>query len=224
MDSPLRLAILDCDGTLVNSQRAIIDAMGKAFAEHGLEPSEAEAVRRIVGLELGEAVSRLMPEAGGHTHARVTQSYRKAAHAQRAKGLRDEPLYPGAREAIEAFASAGWLLGIATGKSDRGLAEVLTRHGIHDHFVTRQTSDTAPGKPSPEMLFQALSETGVEVGSAVMIGDTTFDMEMANNAGMAAIGVAWGYHARDDLAAAGAHCIVERFDQLPATADALVAG
>ena len=92
MSSPLRLAVLDCDGTLVNSQRAIIDAMGKAFAEHGLEPPEAEAVRRIVGLELGQAVSRLIPQAGGDTHARVTQSYRKVAHAQRAKGLRDESL------------------------------------------------------------------------------------------------------------------------------------
>lgn len=218
------MAVFDCDGTLVDSQYAILDAMGQAFAAQGLEAPDPSAVRGIIGLELTQAMADLLPEADEAAHRDLSDAYRHAARVQRAEGVHEEPLFPGAREAIEGLAAAGWLLGVATGKSSRGLAEVLARHGIDRHFVTAQTSDTAPGKPAPCMLLQAMAETGVGADRVVMIGDTTYDMQMAQNAHVRALGVAWGYHDIQALRAAGAEEIVHGFAELTAALEGLLAG
>ncbi len=222
MSGQLRLAVFDCDGTLVDSQHAILDAMGQAFAAQGLEAPDPSAVRAIIGLELMQAMANLLPAADEAAHRGLRDAYRHAAQAQRAERVHEEPLFPGAREAIEDLVEAGWLLGVATGKSSRGLAEVLARHGIDRHFVTTQTSDTAPGKPAPGMLLQAMRETGVGADRVVMIGDTTFDMQMAQNARARALGVAWGYHDTQALRAAGAQEIVHVFAELPAALEGLL--
>ena len=104
---------------------------------------------------------------------------------------------------------AGWTLGVATGKSDRGLTGCLTMHGIFDLFVTLQTADRHPSKPHPAMLEMAMAEAGALPGDTVMIGDTTYDIEMARAAGCRAIGVAWGYHAPEELFAVGAEAVAE---------------
>ncbi len=222
MSRQLRLAVFDCDGTMVDSQAAILDAMDQAFTEEGLAPPEPGAVRRIIGLELIEAMARLHPAAGEAKHRDLTEAYKRVAYAQRTQGVHAEPLYPGAKEAIEALAAEDWLLGVATGKSSRGLAAVLARHGIDGYFATTQTSDTAPGKPAPGMLLQAMAETGVGADRVVMIGDTSFDMQMARNAGTRALGVSWGYHDSQSLRAAGADGLVDDFAELLAAVEAFL--
>jgi phosphoglycolate phosphatase len=125
------------------------------------------------------------------------------------------PLYPGARAAVERLAAEpGTLLGIATGKARRGLDHLLLAHDLGRYFATAQTADRHPSKPDPSMLLAALAETGAGAGEAVMIGDTAFDVAMGRAAGMATIGVAWGYHPRERLRDAGADMIVESFDAL----------
>ncbi len=125
-----------------------------------------------------------------------------------------EPLYPGVLEALEALEAAGWLMGVATGKSHRGLIATLTGHGLHERFVTLQTADCAASKPDPDMMLRAMDAVGAVPGATVMVGDTTYDMEMARNAGTSAVGVAWGYHDEKHLWAAGAHAVISDFAHL----------
>lgn len=200
-----RLAIFDCDGTLVDSQASICLAMEHCFAGQKLEPPGREAIRRIVGLSLVEAIGRLLPEADDALHRALAEDYKRAYFALRTEGkIEDEPLYDGIAETIAALDDAGWLLGVATGKSDRGLLRVLEQHGLRERFVTLQTADRHPSKPHPSMIEAAIAEAGAAPGTTAMIGDTSFDMAMACAAGVHAVGVAWGYHTRHDLLQAGA--------------------
>ena len=112
-------------------------------------------------------------------------------------------------EAMTALEEADWLLGVATGKSDRGLAICLDQHDIRGRFVTLQTADRHPSKPHPSMIEAAMAEAGAVPGTTAMIGDTSYDMEMARAAGVFALGVTWGYHDRDELLEAGADAIAE---------------
>ena len=217
-----RLAVFDCDGTLVDSLGSIHGAMAAAFAAADLIAPARAAVGDVVGLSLLDAMARLAPGRGQDDYREMTAAYRKAFAANRAAGELDEPLYPGAREVLAALADDDWLLGVATGKSRSGLDHVLDGHGLGGLFVTLQTADVAAGKPSPEMLERAMSETGAAPADTVMIGDTSFDMEMAINAGTHAIGVSWGYHDVADLTAAGAHAIVSAYDELPGTIGRLI--
>lgn len=219
---PIRLAVFDCDGTLVDSQHSIVAAMRAACAAHGLEEPPAEKVRRVVGLHLLEAIRALLPDAAESLLDAVRASYISAYQDLRAKGLVSDTLYPGARETIEHLELSGWLLGVATGKSHRGLLATLERHAMTGRFVTLQTADRAAGKPHPEMLHKAMAEAGADSSATVMIGDTTFDMEMARAARTRAVGVAWGYHGAEELKASGAECIVSDFDELPAALEWLM--
>lgn len=208
MTPPLRLALFDCDGTLVDSQHSIVDSMTEAWLAHGLGQPDPLAVRRVVGLSLVPAVAALLPALDTGRHAAIAESYKDAFAARRQRGVVEEPLYPGIAATLEALDAAGVLLGVATGKSKRGLLAVLEQHGLTHRFVTLQTADTGPGKPHPEMVLRALAETGVEPAGTVMIGDTTFDIQMARNARVASVGVSWGYHEVPELIAAGADRIV----------------
>lgn len=215
MSGALRLMVFDVDGTLVDSQAHIHAAMTRAFESERLTPPPLDRVLSIVGLSLPEAIARLAPERDGTTQARIVAAYKAGYTDLRAAAI--APLYPGARETVTRLAAhPETLLGIATGKSRRGLDHVLSAHGIASHFVTRQVADDHPSKPHPSMLFAALSETGLRPEQAVMIGDTSYDIEMGRAAGMATIGVAWGYHPTDTLAAAGAGRIVADFTELEA--------
>ena len=219
-----RLAVFDCDGTLVDSQASIVAAMHAAWDALGFERPSAEAVRRIVGLPLIDAIARLMPEAEDDVHARLREGYGEAWRTMRAAGTLDDSLFPGALEALAALEDAGWLLGIATGQSRRGLIPTLEKHGLGHRFVTLQTADTGPGKPHPDMLERAMGEAGAAPATTVMIGDTTFDILMARAAGTHAVGVAWGYHDAAELGTAGADAIVEGFGDLAGAAKRLTEG
>lgn len=211
-----RLAVFDCDGTLVDSQANICRAMAEAFRLSGLEPPPDTATRRIVGLSLVEAMRALLPDGDAAAHKRLARDYKNAFRALRADGALDpEPLFPGVAEVLDRLRAQGWALGVATGKSDRGLAHVLEAHGVADRFTTLQTADRHPSKPDPAMLLAAMDEAGATAQGTAMIGDTSFDMAMARAAGARAVGVAWGYHPPSELAAAGADLIATDARDLP---------
>jgi phosphoglycolate phosphatase len=202
-----RLAVFDCDGTLVDGQAGVVNAMEAAFASASLPAPDRHQVRRIVGLSLPQAIRLLAPQADEELRQGIDAAYREAFRSARESGQLVEPLYDGIAELVESLASAGWTLGIATGKSDRGLAHMLATHGLTAAFATLQTADRHPSKPHPAMLQAALAETGSDPAQAVMIGDTQYDMAMAVSAGVRAIGVAWGYHTAIELREAGAEAV-----------------
>lgn len=204
-----RLAIFDCDGTLVDSQHNICAAMASCFAAAGLEPPPHARTRQVVGLSLIEAMRAMLPDAEPDFHVALAENYKLAFQAMRARGLDEEPLYDGIAELIDALEAEGWLLAVATGKSDRGLNLCLEHHGIAGRFVSLQTADRHPSKPHPSMIAQAMADAGAAPECTVMIGDTSYDMAMARAAGVGAIGVSWGYHDPQDLIGAGAHHIAD---------------
>lgn len=210
-----RLVIFDCDGTLVDSQHVIVAAMDTAFRTHGLVPPTARSTRRTVGLPLAGAIASLLPEDSAHLLDKVVSAYKEVSHGLRQHPDHEEPLYPGVVDTLETFLSAGFVLGVATGKSRRGLQATLERHDLLGHFATLKTADDGPGKPNPDILLDAIIETGATPATAVMIGDTTFDILMAVQARTRSIGVSWGYHAPEELIATGAAHIAEQFAELP---------
>lgn len=217
-DQPLRLAVFDCDGTLLDGQHTVITAMRAAFQPHGPDLPADEAVRAIIGLNLVEGIERLIGGRPGLDPLAIAEGYRAAYRTQREVHGAVDPMYHGIADTLDALEAAGVLLAVATGKTRRGLDSALAAHGIADRFVSLQTGDQPPGKPHPAMLERALAETGVEAAQAVMIGDTTYDMLMARSAGVQAIGVAWGYHPVDALRQAGAQAIVANPVELAAVA------
>lgn len=203
----VRLAVFDCDGTLVDGQGAVVTAMERAFADHALPCPDRNSIRRMVGLSLPQAIGRLAPAADAATAQALVAGYKNAFRAAREAGELSEPLYDGIPALLAALGPAGWSLGVATGKSDRGLAHCLETHSLTGHFITLQTADRHPSKPHPAMLEAAMAEAGAEAADTVMIGDTAFDMAMAAAIGVRAIGVAWGYHEAAELMDAGAQFI-----------------
>jgi phosphoglycolate phosphatase len=199
--------VFDCDGTLSDGQAAICAAMAEGFAEAGLAAPDPHQVRRIVGLSLPSAIARLAPGETPEAHARAVAAYKQAFFRARERGAVHEPLFDGISTLLARLHGAGWTLGVATGKSDRGLHGCLTMHGIFDLFVTLQTADRHPSKPHPAMLETAMAEAGASPADTVMIGDTVYDIEMAIAARARAIGVAWGYHSPEELLAAGAETV-----------------
>lgn len=203
----MKLAIFDCDGTLVDSQHSICTAMTRAFEEAKLAPPDRPAILSVVGLSLPLAIARLLPDAEADFHDHLSDRYKLAFQAMRREEGVCEPLYPGIADLVVELDAAGWLLGVATGKSDRGLALCLTHHGLIDRFVTLQTADRHPSKPHPSMLLTAMAEAGAAPDTTVMIGDTSFDIDMGVAAGVRSIGVAWGYHPPAELLASGAQAV-----------------
>lgn len=216
-----RLVIFDVDGTLVDSQAEIIGAMAEAFAAEGLAAPTREVVLSIVGLSLPESFRVLCPDGDASTRERLTAGYRAAFRDHATADLqRKSPLFPGAREAIlRLHAQDHTVLAVATGKSKRGLDRLLDQHALQELFVSRQTSDLHPSKPNPAMILAALAEAGVPASRAVMVGDTTYDMDMARAAGVATIGVSWGYHPADSLRA---DRMIPTFAALDAAIDDLI--
>ncbi len=210
----MQLAIFDCDGTLVDSQATICRAMEDACVMLSLEAPERSAIRRIVGLSVPVAVARLFPNADNKTQASMSEAYKQAYRAIRQAGEAQEPLYDGMQPLIQRLHAEGWLLGVATGKSKRGLDIVIDMHQLQDYFITLQAADFHPSKPHPAMIEAAVAEAGCDMDQAVMIGDTTYDITMAAAAGCRSIGVTWGYHDANELIAAGAGYMAQTMTDL----------
>lgn len=177
-------------------------------------PPLRNATRRIVGLSLVEAMRQLLPDADDDVHRDMAEKYKAAFFTLRGNGLVDEPLYDGIAALLSELDESGWLLGVATGKSDRGLERCLDHHGLRGLFVTLQTADRHPSKPHPSMVYQAMADAGSDSGGTVVIGDTVYDIHMGKAAGARTIGVSWGYHPVSELREAGADYIAESIAEL----------
>ncbi|HJP69896.1 MAG TPA: HAD hydrolase-like protein [Sphingomicrobium sp.] len=199
-----RLAIFDCDGTLVDSGATIYAALTKSMEANGYAVPPPKVSRRVIGLSLVEAMAALLPDASSEEHVRLAEDYKRAFMDLRKAAEVEEPLFDGVLELLDALETDSWLLADATGKSDRGLRHCLEQHNIHARFVSLQTADRHPSKPHPSMVEQAIADAGAEPSTTMLVGDTSFDMAMAVAAGVAAIGAGWGYHEVDELIAAGA--------------------
>ncbi len=213
-----RLAIWDVDGTLVDSREVIQTCMSNAFRATGLMPPAYEETRKIVGLGLYEGCTLLAPPdiSRGRLEMLVT-NYRTAFASHRLSPDFHEPLYDGAIETLEALRSAGWLMGIATGKSHRGLEALFATHSIQDFFDTVWCADDGPGKPNPFMVEQAMRAVGSDASSSLMIGDAVHDIGMGLAAGVRTVGVSWGFGRAEELEMAGAHEIHHDFGRLRAS-------
>ena len=214
-----KLAIFDCDGTLVDSGATIHAALRSTFDSHGFECPPPTVTRKVIGLSLDEAMASLLPDAD---HAALSRTYKDAFIAMRGAGRVEEPLYDGIFALLDTMEADGWLLGVATGKSERGLRHCLDSHGILDRFVTLQTADRHPSKPHPAMALAAMAEAGMECGRTVFVGDTGWDMGCARAAECGAIGVGWGYHDRDELIGMGAHEVADEPHEVAALASRLI--
>lgn len=210
-----RFIVFDVDGTLIDSQHTVVHCMSAAFVAQGLPAPAAPAIRATIGLKLDIAIASLLPEAAQAQFVDlVVEGYRKAFFAQQDSPGHDEPLFPGTLDMLDSLDTPGIFLGIATGKNRRGLARVLARHGLEPRFHNLKTADDGPGKPHPYLLQAAMAEVGAEPQETVMVGDTTYDIEMARAAGCTAVGVNWGNHDAAHLEAAGAHCVIGHFSEL----------
>ena len=213
----MKLVIFDCDGTIVDSQAGIVLSMNHAFKSLHMTPPARARTLAVVGLSLPEAFSVLAPEAEYDTRRELAERYKSAFRDLDHDPSDSEGLFPDAKDIIAALAKRGDLvLGIATGKSRRGVDRLIEAEGWHGVFSTIQTADEHPSKPHPSMIHTAMRETGVDRKDTIMIGDTTYDIDMARAANVGALGVTWGYHHKDELTDAGAHLIIDEYTEMPA--------
>jgi phosphoglycolate phosphatase len=205
-----RLAIFDCDGTLVDSGATIYAALKASMEQNGYEVPPVSVSRRVIGLSLTESMAALLPQASAEQQRQLAEDYRRAFMGLRTAGQVDEPLFDGVLELLDALEADGWLLAVATGKSDRGLKHCLEQHDIHARFVSLQTADRHPSKPHPSMVEKAIADAGAAPRTTIVVGDTSFDMAMAVAAGAIGVGAAWGYHEAEELIEAGAVAVAEQ--------------
>ncbi len=203
----LKLAIFDWDGTVMDSISQIVASL-LVVAQHYDVALQPESARHIIGLALPVAMQRLFPDHVDQYDA-MREIYKAHYHAQA-----HAPVFAGFPEMLQALRARGVLLAVATGKNRPGLDRVLAQSGFEDLFVITRSTDEARSKPDPLMLQQILDFTGVPAHQAVMIGDTSFDLQMAHAAGMPSIGVLWGAHAHAELAACEPMLIAETVGQL----------
>lgn len=211
----MRLIVFDCDGTLVDSQATIVACARAAFVANELEPPSDKAIRQIVGLSLEQAMYQLLERPDREVASRVADSYRDAFVSHRQQPDFEEPLFAGVRELLDRMHSAGILMGIATGKGMRGLTQVIEHNDLDGYFITLQTADLHPSKPHPSMMEAAMREAGTASHETVIVGDTTFDIEMGRAAGCRAIGVSYGNHSHQQLVTAGADRVIDEIAELP---------
>lgn len=185
------LILFDVDGTIFNSKSIILEGFHKAFNALCMSAPSEDAMARTIGLSLLQAIEKMSPELNNQDVLKVKEAY-KASFVGMNKVA---PFYPGMRRLIGALAQFPHLtLGAATGKELRGLNPMLERNGMSDWFPIRQTPDNHPSKPHPSMILEAMNANEFDASRVVMIGDTSFDIDMAHAAGVKSIGVKWGYH------------------------------
>jgi phosphoglycolate phosphatase len=207
-------AVFDIDGTLVDSRAIITACMDAAFIGAGFEAPGYEKTRRVIGLSLGAGLKYLAPDADDATRTRILESYRDAFFTMRQDPALASPLYDGAADLLETLANDGWTLGIATGKSRRGLDAMMEQFGWRDLFAANFCADDGPGKPHPHMVLENIRVLDADPRQTVVIGDSEHDMAMGVAAGIAALGVSWGFGTPSEMLAAGAGSVVDTMDTL----------
>ncbi len=210
-----KLVLFDCDGTIVDSVGIIHGAMERTFAEAGHNVPPESATRSIIGLTLDIAIARIIGKPVDAEVLKMTERYKAHFHKIRAKPGFHEPLFEGMAELVMDLANHDdVVLGLVTGKSQRGVGLVFDTHGLHGHFVTIRTADDCPSKPDPAMVLECCAETGFDPSDCIVIGDSIYDMQMAKAAGAGAIGVAWGYNGVHLLREGGADDIARDVGEL----------
>lgn len=209
-------AVFDIDGTLVDSRAIITACMDAAFVGAGIDAPGYEKTRRVIGLSLGAGLKYLAPETDDATHKIILESYRDAFFTMRSDPAFASPLYDGAADLLSDLVDVGWTLGIATGKSRRGLDAMIEQFGWRDLFTTHWCADDGPGKPHPHMVLENIRVVGADAGKTIVIGDSEHDMAMAVSAGASAIGVTWGFGTRGEMLDAGAARVVDTMADLQA--------
>ena len=215
---PYDLLVFDWDGTLMDSAHRIVTCMQRAARDAGHPVPGDAAVREIIGLGMREAVARLWPEAGAREIDDIIDAYRT-------HWLGDEipasSLFPGAETVVRWAREAGYLLAVATGKSRRGLDKVLKETRLKDCFDMTRCADEAHSKPHPQMLQDILTDLDMLPERALVIGDSEYDMLMAANARVDALGIVHGVHETDRLLASGALGVLDELGALPAWLDGI---
>jgi phosphoglycolate phosphatase len=196
MDNQYKLLIFDWDGTLMDSEATIVDCMQHAIHTENMAERSYEEIRNIIGLGLEEAIQCLYPTADEGLINTLVNSYRAYFFSDNAP---QSQLFSGARETIQQLHEAGFLLAIATGKSRRGLDKELGLSDLEEYFPITRTAEETFSKPHPMMLDEIVVDYSVEIENALMIGDSEYDLQMANNLGMDSLAVACGVHGRERL-------------------------
>ena len=205
-----RLLVFDWDGTLADSTSLIAGCLQAACSDIGLPVPDDEAARHVIGLGLVDALRHVAPTLPRERYAELSAHYRDRYLARDGEII----LFDGVREMLDELDAAGHLLAIATGKSRAGLARALAQQRIADRFAATRCADECSPKPHPDMLLHLMDETGVEAESTLMIGDTTHDLELARNAGTAAVAMTHGAHGSDELARFAPLATVESIAEL----------
>ena len=190
-----RLLVFDWDGTIADSTGLIVSSLLAACADLGLPVPAPAVARHVIGLGLVDALSHVAPSLPRERYAEISAAYRRRYLERDAEIV----LFDGVREMLAELEGAGHLLAIATGKSRAGLARALAQHGVAGRFAATRCADEGFPKPHPDMLLALMDRTGVDAGATVMIGDTTHDMELARNAGTAAVALTHGAHGSEEL-------------------------
>lgn len=197
----------------MDSVAKIVRCFTAALADVGAPHPGEDATRHVIGLGLSEAVATLLPQTDADTRAQVVERYRQHfLHLDQTH----MPLFPGVRAGLESLAAQGYLLAVATGKARRGLDRVLRDTGTAHLFCATRCADEAFSKPHPRMLEDILERTGIEADRAVMVGDTTYDIQMARHAGMDGLAVTYGVHARELLMAHAPLACLDSFNEVHA--------
>lgn len=206
----MRLALFDCDGTLVDSARLIHEVMARTFVDFGYPRPDISQTKAIIGLTLDIAIARMQGKPHVDDEALAMTAHYKATYTGvRAEPGFQEPLFAGIAEMMAQLERQDDLLiGAVTGKSRRGLDLIRAAHGFEKTFFVSRTADDCPSKPHPAMVTECCSEAGIDAARTVVIGDAIYDMQMAKAAGAKAIGVSWGYASVPELVAAGADHIL----------------
>ncbi|MEA1890942.1 MAG: HAD-IA family hydrolase [Pseudomonadota bacterium] len=210
-DKPVELIIFDWDGTLMDSETKIVNCFRKAAADVEIDYPGDEATRNIIGLGLKEALDILLPCFDAAVRQQVVNRYRE--HFLYLDET-EMPLFKGVEEGLEQLQNENYSLAIATGKARIGLDRVLEHTRLAEYFVVSRCADEAISKPHPRMVLDILAETGVSAGNAIVVGDTTYDMQMAHRAGTNALAVCYGVHSREKLKAEKPLACVEDFDSV----------
>jgi len=205
------LVVFDWDGTLMDSEAKIVRCMQAAAQDLQIPDPGVAAIRDIIGLGLSEAMQVLFPGSSAGDQAQLVERYRRHFLELDNTAM---PLFPGVAAGLTQLADQGYMLAVATGKARRGLNRVLDETGMRQLFVTSRCADETLSKPHPQMLEEILDQTGVESGRALMVGDTVYDMQMAQNARVAGLGVSYGVHARERLLECGALACVDSFREV----------
>jgi phosphoglycolate phosphatase len=194
-NKPFNLLVFDWDGTLMDSQARIVTSFQSAIADLNMEERSVAQIRHLIGLGADTVIRSLFPQASTQQSIELIERYR---HHFFNMDLAT-PLFPGATETLQTLHKAGYWLAVSTGKSRKGLNQALVESQLSPLFHITRCGEESASKPSPQMLYEIMDELGIPANETLMIGDTEYDLQMANNAGVASVAVSYGMHDKTTL-------------------------